>query len=229
MHIPISAFIVIVVIIGFLFGSTVYFYTQSRTVDKEVSQEKVFDGEIVTNSPADKVSRVDELTKPAEPRNRLSFPANTHTIAPLESLFGIAQQMEVPASVIRTANSIVDENILKAGSILLIPEISPNTDFYRLSFIVNDNRVSELNRQLIDQTNSEYFNVLTSAKTQAQNYFGVNEQDEFILLEHNKSNGTALVEAKKSETQSNLIGLVQPRTIGEKGIWVMIYVENRSK
>lgn len=228
MQIPTTILLVAIIIIGFLTGSTVYYYSKSRTESaSKNTSEKVFDPQATPATEAEKPNLVDTQTQAAEPKGRLSYPANSYTIQPKEALATIGEKMGVSWKLIKLANGFANENIIQSGMVIVIPKLNTKTDYYRINFIVNEEKATDLNRELRTADSSEFFDPITVAKKYAPPYFGVKAEDGYTLLEKDLSKGTALVEAKKDENVSNLIGLVQPKTTGEKGLWAMLYIEHR--
>ncbi len=220
---PLTIFIIIA-IFGFLSGSTIYFYNKSKPIVAEKENTNSFNAELpqASNEP----SKVDQNTVPGEPKNLLSYPANTYKVQPRESLFAIGEKMGMSWLIIKAANCIRDENLIQADYPLVIPKLSKETDYYRVNFLVNDNRATELNRELRDQQQSEWYDPISVVKKTALTYFGFTDQDQTKLVEADYSKGTALVEAK-TEERTNYIGLIQPKTKGQKGLWALYYVESR--
>lgn len=224
---PVTMFVVLAVF-GFLSGSTFYFYNKSRSEDvKQKSGEATFQAENLPNS-SNQPSKVDELTVPAEPRGRLSYPANVYKVQPKESLFAIGEKMGVSWLTVKAANGLKDENLIQADYPLVIPKLSKETDYYRVNFLIDETKASELNRELRDKDSSEWYDPVQVAKTHVEPYFNALETDTFRLVEADYSKGIALVEAK-SETRLVYVGLIQPKTKGQKGLWALYYVEDRSK
>jgi LysM repeat protein len=224
---PLVMFVVLIVF-GFLSGSTLYFYNRSSAeTESKKSGEATFQSETLPNQN-DQPTAVDTLTVAAEPRGRLSYPANTYKVQPKESLFAIGEKMGVSWLIVKAANGIKDENLIQADFPLVIPKLSKETDYYRVNFLINEEKASELNRELRETDKSEWFDPVQVAKTHVEPYFNTTEADSFRLVEADNSKGTALVEAK-TDTRLVYIGLVQPKTKGEKGLWALYYVEDRSK
>jgi hypothetical protein len=136
--------------------------------------------------------------------------------------------MGVSWLTIKAANGLKDENLIQADYPLVIPKLSQETDYYRVSFLINEERASELNRELRTQDKSEWFDPIQVAKTRVEPYFNTTENDNFRLVEADLSKGTALVEVK-TDTRLVYVGLVQPKEKGEKGLWALYYIEDRSK
>jgi LysM repeat protein len=225
MNVPVSALIVTFLIFGFLTGSTLFFYNQAKVRKADRSEQGYnFNAEIPKSVDANTPDQVDAATKPAEPKGRPSYPANVYYVNPNETLFAIGNKFNLPWTLIVEANGISDANLIQANYPLVIPKYNKNTDYYRVNFVLNDEKLSELNRQLRNANESDYFDPIKVAKKYAVPYFGVSENDSFTLVEKDLSKGTALVEAK-SDGQTNVIGLIQPKTKGEKGIWAVLYVE----
>lgn len=223
---PVVLFIVLIVF-GFLSASTFYFYNRSTAeTDPKKSAEATFQAETLPNQ-TEQPSLVDSNTVPAEPRGRLSYPANVYKVQPRESLFAIGEKMGVSWMIIKSANGLKDENLIQADFPLVVPKLSKETDYYRVNFLINEEKASEINRELREQDSSEWYDPLHVAKTQVEPYFNATENDTFKLTEADYSQGTALVEAK-TDTRLVYIGLVQPKTKGEKGLWAMYYVEDRT-
>ncbi len=224
---PLVTFVVLIVF-GFLSGSTLYFYNRSTTeTEAKKSAAATFQAETLPNQ-SDQPTKVDTLTVPAEPRGRLSYPANTYKVQPKESLFAIGEKMGVSWLIVKAANGIKDENLIQADYPLVIPKLSKETDYYRVSFLINEEKASELNRELRETDKSDWYDPLLVAKSHVEPYFNATEADEFKLIEADNSKGTALVEAK-TDTRLVYIGLVQPKTKGQKGLWALYYVEDRTK
>lgn len=229
MTIPPLALVIILLIFGFLSGSTAYFYNKSRTVSDEAKGKNIteFNGQIVSDKKTD-TGALDTLTQPAEPRGRLSYPAHAYTVQPKDTLFAIGAKLSLPWQLITQANGITNENIVQAGFTLAIPKLSEKTDYYRINLIINEDKARELNTELRNADKSEYFNPVEVAKKSATPYFGLKAEDSFNLLNQDLSQGTAVVEVKKVD-YSAIIGLSQPKVTGEKGIWAVIYVEKQDK
>ncbi|MEK7535340.1 MAG: LysM domain-containing protein [Patescibacteria group bacterium] len=216
--------LVTVLIIGFLFSSSVYFYTKSRPSTKSSSDKSTFSGDLPTLTASETSKKVDELTKPADPKGRLSYPKNVYTVETKETLFGIGAKFGIDWKLIKLANGITNENLIQTGYTLVIPKIDSSTDLYRISFNLNEDKASELNRELRDKNSDPQFSPIEVAKKDAIPYFGLTLQDEYTLIEQDESRATALVQAKNS-TVSTVIGLYQPKEKGKKGFWALIYIE----
>lgn len=226
MTIPPFGLALVLLIIGFLSASTLYYFNKARLVEKkdQTNQEVVFDGQIPELKSSENV--VDQVTQPADPRGRLSYPAHTYIIQPKENLYTISQKTKVPLAVIKQANSIVNENVIQAGTVIVIPKQNMQTDYYRVEFLLNEEKATELNLELREVESSPYFDPIIVAKTSAVKYFGLTEEDSFKLLEADLEKGTALIEAT-NQNRKNLIGLFQPKIKGEKGFWALLYIEQR--
>ncbi len=220
--------LVIVLIIGFLSSSTVYFYSQNRlSQTQKNSRSTTFSADLPQLSATESSQKVDQLTQPADPRGRLSYPANVYTVATNETLFGIGAKFGIDWQLIKLANGTKDENLIQVGYSLAIPRIDLSTDLYRVNFKIDENIASQLNGELRDKSSNPLFNPVEVAKKDAGPYFGLTSQDEFTLLEQDNSRATALVQAKNSAV-STVIGLFQPKEKGKKGLWAIIYIELRS-
>jgi len=227
MRLPSLLLAFFILLIGFLTSSTVYFYLKSQSVNKnqELSAAK-FDSELPILSGSESAKLVDKLTKPAAPKGRLSYPAHVYSVLPKETLFGIGAKFGIDWQLIKEANGVSNENLIQAGFTLVIPKLSQNSDLYRVEFKLNEDKASELNSELREKTEDPHFDPIAVAKSDAVPYFGVTATDEFSLLEEDLSQGTALVSVKNTE-QDRIVGLYQPKQKGDKGIWVVLYVEKR--
>lgn len=226
MNIPPGVLVTTILLFGFLTGSTLFFYNKS-SLSKPVAnhdQADTFSGDIPATIDANAPDQVDAATKPAEPKGRLSYPANVYIVQPKETLFAIGAKFQQPWTLIVEANGFTDANLIQANFPLVIPKFNKNTDYYRVNFVMNEDKLSEVNRDLRETSSSDYFDPIKVAKKSAVPYFGVNENDAFSLIEQDLSKGTALVQAK-TDSRNNYIGLVQPKVKGEKGLWVVLYVE----
>jgi LysM repeat protein len=221
---PIAVFVVLIVF-GFLTGSTLYFYNKNNPDEKKGDQAATFQADNLPEG-SDVSSKVDELTVPAEPKGRLSYPSNVYKVQPRESLFAIGEKMGISWQVIKAANGLKDENLIQADYPLVIPKLSGETDYYRVNFTINEVRAAELNKELRDASESEWYNPIDVAKKAAVPYFNTDEGDEWRLVEADYANGRALVESK-AEGRLNYVGLIQPKTKGQKGLWAVLYIEDR--
>jgi len=227
MHLPFSAVLVLVIVFGFLSASTVYFYQKSRNLTASKKQTSSSFQSKIPAPPTDNAQTlVDQLTKPAEPRGRLSYPANVYVVEKSETLFTIGEKFDLPWQIIKQANGIINENLIQAGFVLAIPKLDQFTEFYRLNFLINEAKATDLNRELREVESHELFSSTFVAERDAVPYFGITADNSFTLLEEDLSKGTAVVEAKGAEA-TNLVGLVQPRVKGKKGFWALLYVERR--
>ena len=129
--------------------------------------------------------------------------------------------------MIKLANGITNENLIQTGYTLVVPRVETTTDMYRVNFKIDEDKASELNRELRDKGSDPLFNPVEVAKKDAVPYFGITAEDEFTLLEQDESRGTALVQAKNSNA-STVVGLYQPKEKGKKGFWAVLYVELRN-
>ncbi len=214
----------ILLVFGFLSGSTIYFYNKSK-VDSPTSSKSVkFDAQLPQDSSGP--SKVDQNTQPAEPKGRLSYPANIYKVQPKESLYSIGEKLGVSYTTIKAANGLKDENLIQADYPLVIPKLSKETDYYRVNFLINDEKAAELNRTLAKEDKSDWYDPTLVAKQNASPYFGITDTDNFRLIEADYSHGTAVVEAK-TDAHTNIVGLIQPKTKGQKGLWALYYVESR--
>jgi LysM repeat protein len=227
MRVPPALVLVTVLIIGFLFSSSVYFYAKSRPSTKSGSDKSTFSGNLPQLTAGETSKKVDELTKPADPKGRLTYPANVYTVETKETLFGIGTKFGIDWNLIKLANGITNENLIQTGYTLVIPKVEPTTDMYRVNFKIDEDKASALNRDLHDKSSDSLFNPVEVAKKDAVPYFGITAEDEFTLLEQDESRGTALVQAKNSNA-STVVGLYQPKEKGKKGFWAVLYVELRS-
>lgn len=227
MRVPPSLVLVTVLIIGFLFSSSVYFYSKSRPSTKSGSDKSTFSGDLPTLTASETTKKVDELTKPADPKGRLSYPANVYTVETKETLYGIGAKFGTDWKLIKLANGITNENLIQTGYTLVIPRVESTTDMYRVNFKLDEDKASALNRDLHDKSSDSSFNPVEVAKGDAVPYFGLTSEDEFTLLEQDESRGTALVQAKNANA-STVVGLYQPKEKGKKGFWAVLYVELRN-
>jgi len=226
MNIPFSVVVAVIVVFGFLTGSSLYFYNKNRPAKtKNGSNSQQFDSQIPQLAGSGQGDIVDKNTQPAEDRGRVTFPANVYTIKKGETLFGLGAKFQLDWQLIVLANGLENENSIQSGKQLAIPKLNNETDYYRLEFAINEDNASLLNSQLRDQQESELFDPKKVAADTAVPYFAISESDEFILIEQDNSRGTALVEAKSSK-KSNYIGLYQPKQKGEKGFWAILYIEH---
>ena len=227
MRVPPALVLVTVLLLGFLFSSTVYFYSKSRPSAKSTGDKTAFSGDLPQLTASETSKKVDELTKPADPKGRLSYPANVYTVETKETLFGIGSKFGIDWKLIKLANGITNENLIQTGYTLVVPRVETTTDMYRVNFKIDEDKASELNRELRDKGSDPLFNPVEVAKKDAVTYFGITAEDEFTLLEQDESRGTALVQAKNSNA-STVVGLYQPKEKGKKGFWAVLYVELRN-
>ncbi|MDO8650140.1 MAG: LysM domain-containing protein [Candidatus Berkelbacteria bacterium] len=227
MRVPPALVLVTVLLLGFLFSSTVYFYSKSRPSAKNTGDKTAFSGDLPQLTASETSKKVDELTKPADPKGRLSYPANVYTVETKETLFGIGSKFGIDWKLIKLANGITNENLIQTGYTLVVPRVETTTDMYRVNFKIDEDKASELNRELRDKGSDSLFNPVDVAKKDAVPYFGITAEDEFTLLEQDESRGTALVQAKNSNA-STVVGLYQPKEKGKKGFWAVLYVELRN-
>lgn len=227
MNLPPAVLFGIVLLIGFLTSSTVYFYNKSHVSSSGKSLTgATFQADLPTIKPSESAQKVDELTKPAEPKGRLSYPANVYLVAAKESLSSIGTKFGISWQLIKLANGVVNENAIQAAYPLAIPKLDQSSDLYRLTFQLNDDLASQMNHNLQNQTDDPAFSPVEVAKKSAVPYFGITTTDEFTLLEQNDSNATALVQAKNGDS-SNVVGLYQPKTKGKHGLWAVLYIEHQ--
>ncbi len=228
MKVPSYFLVIIIVIFGFLCGSTAYFYNKSRTNTAVSSGKNIttFNGDIAQSSQPDTSSLVDANTKPATPHGRLSYPANVVTIAAGDSLASIAKKMRITGTILAQANNITNVNSIEAGQELAVPKVNKNTDYYRLNFVVNDDQATALNLQLRTVTSSDSFDPVKVAQTSTAPYFSIKKTDTFILAEQDLSKGTAVVTDKMAD-HTAVIGLIQPKITGKNGFWAVVYIEQQ--
>lgn len=224
MNVPVQIIIAVILVFGFLTGSTLYFYNSSRPERAQTSDGSSFDAELPGLDEEESNSAIEEFTEPAAHRGRVTFPANVYTIVGGDTLFGIGSRFGLRHQLIVLANGFENENIVQVGNQLVIPVLNPRTDYYRINFTINEDNASALNRQLRDESSSDWFDPIKVAQKNAIAYFGIAEGDEFSLVEQDLSRGTAVVSAKGPKT--NHIGLYQPKQKGERGFWTILYIEN---
>jgi len=228
MNVPAYVVVVILLVFGFLVGSTTYFYNKSRTVAATTGQKSTaFNGEIISSNKDNAPSVVDQQTKPADPKGRLSYPANVYVVQPKETLFAIGAKFGISWQLITQANGIINENAVQANYPLVIPKLNDSTDYYRVNFIINEDKATQLNQELRQQSSSDLFNPVNVAKSDAVPYFGLKADDNFELAEQDLSQGTAVVQVKKGDVNT-VIGLTQPKIKGEKGFWAVVYIEEQN-
>ncbi|HUD20463.1 MAG TPA: LysM domain-containing protein [Candidatus Saccharimonadales bacterium] len=221
--------IIVLVLIGFLTGSTAYFYAKSRTTKANADKSIHFDGQVQTvGSSTSAPDKIDSLTKPADPKGRVAYPANTYTLATGEGLFSVGSKMNIPWQTIKLANGLTNENLVQLGTVLVIPKYNTNTDYYRINFIINEDVATELNLTIRDQKTNDNFDPLKVAKTTALTYWNIAASDDWSLLSQDKSQGQALV-LDKQATATNVIALVQPKIKGDNGLWALTYIEHREE
>lgn len=213
-------------VIGFLTGSTLHYYRQTQNYKNPQTKtgEVVFQANLPQNSnEIDK--KVDELTVPAEPRGRVTYPANVYVVNTKETLFAIGSKLGIPWQIIQQANNLANENSLQAGNKLAIPKLSGETDNYRINFKLDEKQASVINHDLRDKDSDALFSPVETAKLSAVGYFEINDDDNFQLKQADLSNGTATVEVKVKSGARRIVGLIQPKTKGDKGFWAVWYVE----
>jgi len=220
---------ILLLVFGFLGGTTIYYYHQCQLLSdkRSSSASKDFSGEhpLLTNQLSEQISK---LTVPAEPKNSLTYPANTYVINSGESLFIIASKIGLPYSVIKRANSITDENRLEAGRRLVVPVIDESTDLYRLKFLLNEAAITDYNAKLRDSNSQELVDPVNAARKFAVGYFNLKATDDFHLYKADLSKGESTVEVKSATGGNYIVGLIQPKIVGEKGFWVMLYIEEHN-
>lgn len=227
MKVPPAALLTVILLLGFLTSSTVYFYSKSRQGSGNKSLLKAgFSAELPTVSMSESAKRVTEQTKPAEPKGRLSYPENVYSVSPRETLFGIGDKFALDWRLIKLANGVESENSIQVGDLLVIPRFDTSTDYYRVNFLIDEEEASKLSRELRERNDDPSLNPIEVAKTSSPPYFGITAADEFTLIERDDSRGTALVSVKNSTT-ANAVGLFQPKVKGKKGFWAVLYVEYR--
>ena len=224
MNIPLGVVITIIVVFGFLTGSSLYFYGKANPPTEKNDNAEQFSAEIPAVNSSTQSSKVDELTAPAEIKGRVTYPTNVYTINKGETLFGIGAKFEIDWKLIVLANGLESENVVQTGAKLVIPKLSHETDYYRINFSLDENNASIQNRDLRGVDESDKYDPLLVAKELAVPYFSISDTDDFSLLEQNNSLGTALVRATKAEKE-NVIGLFQPKQKGDKGFWAILYIE----
>lgn len=229
MSVPVSLLATIVLVFGFLTGSTFYYYNKLRVLETKSVRQAATGFQAETNGSLPQTptpSALDSLTSPAEPKNRLSYPANSYTVQPKESLAAIGNKMNTPWQLIQRANNLRDENALQAGAVIAIPKKSRLTDYYRVEFLINEERATILNQELRNQEKNDWFDPIAVAKKQAPPYFSLTADDSYSLLESDLSKGQAAVSVTKND-QIFVIGLTQPKIIGTKGLWALLYIERQ--
>ncbi len=227
MVIPTHVLIAVVVIFGFLTGSSLFFYNKTQKSSDEAKQENAqeFSGDLPQSADPNRETIVDELTEPAQPKGRVTYPAHVYALAQGETLFAVGTKFSIDWQLIVLANGLENENVVQAGKQLVIPKLSTETDYYRVNFLLEDTNASEVNRQVRDGEKQELLDPINVARLQAPPFFGIAETAEFKLLEENVNEGTALVEARSGELV-NVIGLFQPKQKGDKGFWAILYIEH---
>jgi LysM repeat protein len=227
MNVPINVVIAVIVVFGFLTGSSLYFYNKNTADSPKAGQGNAqgFDGEIPSITGSGQAEIVNKNTKPADHRGRVTFPANVYTVSKGETLFSIGSKFQVNWQLIVLANGLENENSIQAGKQLVIPKLSNETDYYRVDFTINEDNASLLNAELRDQPSSDYFDPKLVVKNFAVPYFGISETDQLSILEQDNSRGTALIEAISTE-KTNVVGLYQPKQKGDKGFWAILYIEH---
>lgn len=232
MNVPPYVLVIVLILFGFLTGSTIFFYGQSRdaVTTRQANEKATFSGKIPdgsTETSQDKALAAN--TKPAEPKGRLSYPTNVYSVGSLETLFAIGQKFELPWQLIFKANGLTNENVIQAGYPLVIPALSHETDYYRVNLTLNETVAARLNQELRSASTSEYFDPVKVAKKDAVPYFGLTNDADYRLGEQDQSKGTAAVEVKKNGERIAIVGLYQPKVKGSKGLWAVLYIEDQSQ
>ncbi|MBI4948122.1 LysM peptidoglycan-binding domain-containing protein [Candidatus Berkelbacteria bacterium] len=221
-----SLIVVFIIIIGFLTGSTLYFYNKSRELNSGKNVKTSFNGEVSSiGSTTNDNTIVDKLTKPADPKGRVSYPANVYYVQTKETLFAIGKKFSMSWQTITKANGITNENIVQAGYPLAIPKINKETDFFRIYFIINEDIATKVNGELRSANDSFMFSAVEVAKRYSPPFFNLKTDSTYDLLEQDLSKGTAVVMVKLNDKEDVLIGLVQPKSKGDKGFWTIAYIE----
>lgn len=226
-----SVVLILILIIGVLAGATFYFYNKSQSPsnsqNQTVANSSDFRADLPTATPKATNSKVDQLTKPAQPKGRLSYPANVYRVTDKDTLFSIGETFSLPWLIIKEANSLPNENSIQADMFLAIPKVDERTDLFRINFIVDDAAVTDKNRELHSVDSSEWYDPLAIAKKYALGYFYLADTDTFKLGEANLADGTAAVNVTNKDGKKIVVGLIQPKTRGEKGLWVIYYIEEQ--
>ncbi len=230
MTVPPFVLVIVLVVFGFLCGATLYFYDQSRTatVSQNHSKTTSFTGTLpqsTTTTTQDQA--LQSLTKPDAPKGRLSYPTNSYSVQPHETLFALGAKFELPWSLIMRANGLTNENVIQAGFDLAIPALDHQTDYYRINFTLNNDVATSLNQQLRSQTASDYFDPVKVAKLDGIGYFSLTKESDYGLSNQDLSNGTAVVTVKQAGTTTAVVGLFQPKVKGKNGLWAIAYVEDQ--
>lgn len=227
MKIPLYGLVILLVVFGFLVSSTIYFYNQTRSsTASQTHNANGFVGPIVKEPASTAPDPVDSLTKPADPRGRLSYPANVYTIGNRETLAVIAAKMNESQKYIINANSFANANSLQAGQVIAVPKLNTTTYYYRLNFIVSESVAEQTIISQRDNFNADLTDPVKVAKNSAVAYFNITNNDTFTLRSEDESKGLATVAVAKPNYTA-VIGLTQPKTIGKDGFWAIAYIEEQ--
>ena len=163
-----AAIWVIVLIFGFLASSSVYYYSKDRSErDKKNNDSATFSADLTILTASESSKKIDELTKPAEPKGRLSYPKNVYTVGASETLFGLGSKFGIDWKIIKLANGITNENLIQSGTVVVVPKMDPTTDRFRVSFVLNEDKATQLNRDLSELKSDPSFTPIAVAKNNA--------------------------------------------------------------
>lgn len=225
MNIPLSVIVVVIIVFGFLTGSSLYFFNKNTPPKEKNTASEQFSADIPSSDNSPQANKVDELTKPADVKGRVTYPSNVYTIGKGETLFGIGAKFDIDWKLIMLANDLKNENVVQSGKKIVIPKLSHETDYYRINFSLDADNASTLNRELRAVEESDHYDPTKVAMNLAVSYFSILETDKYTLLEQDVSRGTALVEILSAK-KKNVVGLFQPKQKGERGFWTILYIEH---
>lgn len=154
-----------------------------------------------------------------------SHPAQTHKVEKGETLFAIGQKYSVEWTSIVKANGLADENLIKAGDVLVIPTLDAKAGINQVDFTVDAEQAKAIQATANAQSSTANWRLdpVEVAKKEGSGVYGLTVNDTWVLGNKNSDEGKATVRVAHDGQQYE-VNLTQPVDKGEQGIWAVTSV-----
>lgn len=153
-----------------------------------------------------------------------SQPKQTHKVEKGETLFAIGQKYNVEWTSIVKANGLADENLIKAGDLLVVPTIDVKAGISQVDFSI-DQEKSKIIQSQATSNQAWRLDPVEVAKKEGSGVYGLTVNDNWVLGSKNSETGVATVRVAREDEQYE-VNLVQPVEKGEQGIWAITAVKS---
>lgn len=220
-------FIILLILIGLLTGTTTFFYSKSTNLEKILKKTpSPLEAPLTIPSPVPSPIPSPLFSPPPiEVGAKVSNPSQSYKIALGDTLYSIGSKFKIDWLDLAQVNGIKNPDAVVAGEVIAIPEIDPTTKKIQISFQVNQTQAKEAQSRVEKGQESWRVDPIEVSKKDAPPFFGITGTESFFQVEKNEEKGEAKIKVQL-EGKEYLIKLTQPVEKGKNGIWAILAISS---